>query len=124
MIMKEMTNSKEDYLRVIYEELKSKKAVQSKDLADALKISRPSVSRMMAVLKKIGYIEMEKYGLIKLTVKGRSYAADIEKRRNILKGFLTDIIGLDINSASEEACRIEHAISSNTADKLGELINR
>lgn len=121
--MREMTNSKEDYLRVLYEESNNKNTVQSKDLAEVLNISRPSVSRMMSVLKKNGYIEMEKYGSIRLTNKGESYAKGIERRRKVLNTFLTDIIGLDEKSANEEACRIEHAISLKTTEKLYEVID-
>lgn len=121
--MEVITNSKEDYLRVLYEELKNKNMVQSKDLANTLNISRPSVSRMMAILKKSGYIEMEKYGSIKLTQKGESCAKEVEKRRNVVYVFLTDIIGLDKISANNEVCRIEHAISLKTAEKLEGLID-
>ena len=103
--------------------VKKQNTVQSKDLADALNISRPSVSRMMAKLKKTGYIEMERYGSIKLTNKGERCAKGIEKRRNVLNIFLADIIGLDKKSVNEEACRIEHAISLKTAEKLDELID-
>lgn len=113
-----MTISKEDYLRVLLLNEQKGGVVYSKDIAEKLNVSRASVSRMMNVLKQKGLIEKEKYGYIILTIKGRENALKIERKRDIVKSFLIKVLKLDEKTADTEACKMEHALSSSTAEKL------
>lgn len=115
--MKKMTPSKEDYLRVMLD-LSGDEGIHSSDIANALGLSRASVSRMMSVFKNEGYISMEKYGTVTLTEEGFRTAVSVRKRRNLLKLFLTDVLGVENAVADGDACRMEHAISPETVDKL------
>ena len=122
--MKEITSSKEDYLRVLLELSKNEQNIHLKDVAEALGITRASVSRMMGILMESGYIIKEKYGAVSLTNNGRNVAIRITKRRKLIKKFLTDILGVETVTAESDACRMEHAISKETAEKLSQQLKR
>jgi len=122
--MGKMTPSKEDYLRVLLKEHNSDKVICSKNIAADLNVSKASVSRMMSTFKQCGLIDMEKYGFIKLTKKGRDGAIKIEKRFNIIKSFLKTVLAMNDVDATKEACKMEHAISSETAEKINCLTER
>ena len=116
--MKKITQSKEDYLRVLLKLSKEDERIHSMDIANALGLSRASVSRMMNLLKDSGYVMKEKYSTISLTEKGLLVAERLRKRRNLLKDFLTDVLGVAALIAEEDACRMEHIISEETEIKL------
>lgn len=119
--IKSITPSKEEYLKVILR-LSNDEAIHSIDIANALGISKASVSRMMGILKDEGYIIKEKYGTITLTENGRKVATCVRHRYDVLKSFLTDILGVEDAVAKEDACRMEHVISFETAQKLNQKL--
>ena len=102
--------SAEMYLETIYTLSLTKAHVRSIDVAEALNYSRPSVSRAVGLLKKDGYLEMDEDGFLTLTELGKSTAEKIYERHMILTAALT-ALGVDEESAAEDACRIEHVIS-------------
>ena len=112
-----ITPSKENYLKVMLE-LSCEEGIRSTDIVSALGVSKASVSSMMNVLKEAGYVTKEKYGAVSLTENGRKAAADIKRRYELLKKFLHDILGVEAAIAAEDACRMEHLISPETADQI------
>ncbi|MCG9968666.1 metal-dependent transcriptional regulator [Pelotomaculum terephthalicicum JT] len=118
-----MTPSKEDYLKVMLE-LSDDAGIHSSDIANALGISRASVSCMMNVLKDEGYVTKEKYGTVTLTENGRNVAANIKRRYDSLKAFLNNVLGVEAATAARDACRIEHLISPETADKIDQQLEK
>ena len=89
-------------------------------LASELGFSKASVARATKNLREGGYIEQERYGEITLTEKGRAYGERVLNRHRVLRGFLVDILGVDMEVANEEACMMEHTISQDTMDKWTE----
>jgi len=118
-----ITPSKENYLKVMLE-LSSEEGIRSTDIASALGISKASVSSMMNVLREAGYVTKEKYGAVSLTENGRKAAADIKRRYELLKRFLHDILGVEAAIAAEDACRMEHLISPETADQIDRQLEK
>jgi Mn-dependent DtxR family transcriptional regulator len=112
-----ITPSKEDYLKVMLE-LSDNEGIRSTDIANALGVSKASVSCMMGVLKDEGYVTKEKYGTVALTENGRHVAANVKRRYELLKRFLKDVLGVEAATAAGDACRIEHLISPETTDKI------
>ena len=112
-----ITPSKENYLKVMLE-LSSEEGIRSTDIASALGISKASVSSMMNVLREAGYVTKEKYGTVTLTENGRNVAANIKRRYELLKRFLHKVLGVEAAIAAEDACRMEHLISPETADQI------
>lgn len=105
--------SAEMYLETIYILSKKFNSVRSIDIAENMGYSKPSVSRAVSLLKKGGYIEMAKGGLITLTELGINTANNIFERHTVLSEFLA-LIGVDDQTAATDACKIEHVVSNET----------
>ena len=103
--------SAEDYLEAILAIKEEKGLVRSVDVAQRLGVSKPSVSRAMGLLKAGNYITVDDLGGIHLTDAGREVAERIYERHTYLTQFLTGL-GVNPEVAAEDACRIEHVISS------------
>jgi DtxR family Mn-dependent transcriptional regulator len=115
--------SRENYLKVMLE-LSGGERIRSTDIANALGVSKASVSNMMNILREEGYVDKENYGAVCLTNSGRSVAADIKRKYDLLRGFLLSVLGVDAVTAAEDACRMEHLISQETANRLGRQLEQ
>lgn len=102
--------SGEMYLEAILVLAKKSGYVRSIDVSEYLGYSKPSVSRAMGILRKGGYILMEKDGAITLTDSGKKLAETIYERHTVLSELLIRL-GVDEKTATDDACRIEHVIS-------------
>ena len=98
------------YLETIYVLSKEKSAVHSIDVSEHMGYSKPSVSRAIGILKNGGYVEMAEDGALTLTEAGLSVAEKIYERHTILTEFLVRL-GVDRETAAEDACKMEHDIS-------------
>lgn len=96
--------------------------VRSIDIAHEMNYSKPSVSRAMSLLKEDGYIEHDPHGMILLTDKGLAIAEKIYDRHKTLTKYLMSL-GVCEETASADACRIEHVISDESFDKIKALVN-
>ncbi len=116
---KKMTPSLEDYLEAIYSvSLRGEAPVRVTDIAAALKVAKPSVNKAISILVELGYVLHERYADIRLTEGGESVAMHVLRKHNALMTFLTLVLKVDPRVADAEACKIEHAISEDTAEKL------
>ena len=102
--------SGEMYLESIHVLLKKNGQVRSVDISEYMGYSKPSVSRAVGLLKKGGYILVDKDGYITLTEEGLTLATKIYDRHTILSQLLIRL-GVNPQVAAEDACRLEHAIS-------------
>ena len=109
--------SAEMYLETIYTLSLNSTPVRSIDVAEALKYSRPSVSRAVGLLKKDGYLLMDEEGFLTLTEEGRALAERIYERHTVLTAAL-EALGVDKETAAEDACKIEHDISDRTFEAI------
>jgi len=105
-----MHESAEMYLETIYTLSLNSTSVRSIDVAEALNYSRPSISRAVGLLKKDGYLLMDEEGFLTLTEEGRALAERIYERHTVLTAAL-EALGVDKETAAEDACKIEHDIS-------------
>ncbi len=115
--------SGEMYLETIYLLSKKSKDVHSVDVGEYMGYSKPSVSRAIGLLKKGGYVEMGKGGALTLTEAGRELAEKIYERHTVLTNFLIQL-GVDPETAAEDACKIEHDISDISLNAIKESLNR
>lgn len=120
----ELTNSQEEYLKTIYLLEKNNKKVRVTDIANKLKITKPSVNKAIKTLKEMNLIEYEVYGDIALTDNAEKIAKNIIKRQDILKMFLVEILEIEDKQATKEAIAMKHAISEKTAQKLDKYISQ
>ena len=109
--------SAEDYLEMILMLREQKGAVRSVDIAAGLSVSKPSVSVAMKRLREDGYILMDRDNLITLTEKGMEVASRVYRRHKTLTRFLMQL-GVDEETAREDACKIEHDLSPQTFEAI------
>ena len=105
------------YLETILILTNSSSSVRSIDICEHMGFSKPSVSRAIGLLKNGGYITVDKDGYITLTEIGRDTAQKIYDRHRLLTEFLTSI-GVDYETASADACKIDHHISDTSLEAI------
>lgn len=98
------------YLEAIYVLLQEKDKIRSIDVGAYLGYTKPSVSRAIGLLKRGEYISVDGDGYITLNQKGKEVAEQLYERHTVLTGVLMSL-GVDEETATEDACRIEHVIS-------------
>lgn len=115
--------SAEMYLETIYILHQKHGVVRSIDVADYMGYSKPSVSRAVGLLKQDGYLNMATDGCLTLTEKGTETALKIFERHTVLTDFLSRI-GVSEQTATNDACKIEHVISDETLSAIKEFLNK
>ena len=112
--------SSEDYLERILMLSQKNGSVRSIDIAHDMGFSKPSVSVAMKKLREKGLINVDGEGLITLTKDGLEIAERTLERHHVLKDLLISL-GVDEQTAEEDACKIEHELSEQTFDKIREV---
>ncbi len=112
-----LQESGEMYLETILILSQRLEHVRSLDVAEHMGFSKPSVSRAVSLLKKAGYLVMDPTGYLTLTDSGRSIAEKIYERHDTLYRFFIGI-GVDEETALEDACKVEHYISDTTFERI------
>lgn len=113
----EIRESAENYLEAILVLSRKMDRVRSVDLAEHFGYSKPSISRAVALLADGGYIERADDGTITLTASGTTVAEGVYHRHETLTSWLVSI-GVDPETAADDACRIEHVISEETFERI------
>ena len=103
----------EDYLEAMLMMQEKHGYIRSIDIAAQLGVTKPSVSYATNRLRENGYITMDSDGLITLTDAGMEIAVRIYSRHKLLTKYIM-ALGVDEQTAREDACRIEHDISERT----------
>lgn len=112
-----LQESGEMYLETILILSRQKGSVRSVDISEHMGYSKPSVSRAVGLLKSGNYIIMEDDGHITLTPAGREIAEKILLRHTLLTEMLVRL-GVDRETASADACKMEHVISDETFEAI------
>lgn len=112
-----LAESGEMYLETIYVLTRKSTSVRSIDVAESMGYSKPSVSRAVGLLKQGEYITVDKSGFITLTEKGIKTAETLYERHTILTNLFVSL-GVDREIAAEDACKIEHVISSESFEAI------
>ncbi|MCR5283564.1 MAG: metal-dependent transcriptional regulator [Lachnospiraceae bacterium] len=118
-----LQESGEMYLESIYVLSKTSNAVRGIDVGDYLGYSYPSVSRGLSVLREEGLVKKDSEGFFKLTEAGKIMAERIYERHTVLTELLISI-GVDEETATEDACRVEHYISEKTFEAIKDHMKR
>lgn len=109
--------SMEDYLETIYVLRKRLPVVRSIDIATELGYSKPSVSVAMKNLKTRGFVTVSQEGYISFTEQGEALASQTFERHTVIRDWLIRL-GVNEETASEDACKMEHDMSSETFQAL------
>lgn len=117
-----LLESGENYLEEILILTKRYGSVRSIDIANEMGYTKASVSRAMSNLKRDNYIIMEVDGRILLTKEGLKKATAVYEKHCMLTRFINDVLGVDLEIAEKDACRIEHVISPETFAGIKKLV--
>ena len=123
LVTMKIHKSAEDYLEMVLRLREEKGYVRSVDVAAGLSVSKPSVSVAMKHLREDGYITMGKDNYISLTDAGMAVAQRVYDRHKALAEILVRI-GVEPGVAQEDACRMEHDISTQTYDAIVRQLGR
>ncbi|MEC5422275.1 transcriptional regulator MntR [Virgibacillus sp. C22-A2] len=116
------TPSMEDYIEQIYNLIDTKGYARVSDIAEALAVHPSSVTKMVQKLDKDKYLNYEKYRGFILTAKGKKIGERLVFRHELLENFL-EIIGVDEDKIYNDVEGIEHHLSWNSIDRIGDLVN-
>ncbi|HYT12140.1 MAG TPA: metal-dependent transcriptional regulator [Candidatus Nitrosopolaris sp.] len=118
------TQSQEDYLKALYHLHGDTRPVPTRELAQRLGISSPSVSEMVGRLVTQGLVEHDRYRGQQLTREGRKVALELVRHHRLLEMFLVQVLGYSWDEVHEEAERLEHVISERMEQRIFELLGR
>lgn len=113
----------EMYLKTVLVLEERNEVVRSKDIAAELDLSRPSVTKAISTLSKLGYLTHQPYMHLALTPKGRQIARSVMKRHQVLRTFLVQVLGVSEEIADEDACSLEHVVSPQTLKRLTDFLS-
>jgi DtxR family Mn-dependent transcriptional regulator len=118
------TRAQEDYLKALYHLHGDQRPVPTRDLAQRLGISSPSVSEMVTRLTAQGLVEHDRYKGQQLTREGRKVALELVRHHRLLEMFLVQVLGYSWDEVHDEAERLEHVISERMEQRIFELLGR
>ncbi|WP_227938506.1 transcriptional regulator MntR [Alkalihalobacillus deserti] len=115
------TPSMEDYLERIYMLIEEKGYARVSDIAEALEVHPSSVTKMVQKLDKSEYLIYERYRGLVLTTKGKKIGKRLVYRHELLEDFMR-IIGVNDSHIYQDVEGIEHHLSWNAIDRIGDLV--
>jgi DtxR family Mn-dependent transcriptional regulator len=118
------TRAQEDYLKALYLLSGAERPVPTRDLAQRLGISSPSVSEMVTRLSAQGLVEHDRYRGQQLTREGRKVALELVRHHRLLEMFLVRVLGYSWDEVHDEAERLEHVISERMEQRIFDLLGR
>ena len=117
-----LSHSAAHHLTAIAELRDSHGYARVSDVARALAITRGSASITLKSLKQKGFVEEDENRFLLLSDQGRQIAEAVRAKRFVIKKLLVDLLGVDAEQADRDTCKIEHLISSPTAQKVTRLL--
>ena len=118
-----LQESGEMYLETILRLTDKNENVRSIDVSEEMGFSKPSVSRAIGLLRSGGYVEVSREGYLSLTEVGREVATKVYERHKLITELLM-YLGVSEDTASLDACKIEHCISDVSFDAIKEYIEK
>jgi len=114
----QLTSSLEDYLETVLFLIRQGRVARVRDIAKRLAVGMPSVTSALKTLSKRKLVNYDPYEVITLTDRGREVAERIAQRHDVLRRFLTDVLGVEAETAETNACRMEHTIDTTVLERL------
>ncbi|MAO65241.1 MAG: DtxR family transcriptional regulator [Balneola sp.] len=118
-----LSQSIEDYLKVIYVLQSEGEKATTTNIANALEVSSASVTNMLKKLAKMNLLDHESYKGAKLTNSGKKIALEILRHHRLLELYLKEVMGYSWDQVHDEAEKLEHHISEQFEDRIAELLN-
>ena len=115
---KPLTPNMEMYLKTIYEIVDGGSEPRVKTIADKLGVKMPSVTGALETLRGRGLVSHDRYGDVRLTVRGQRMAREVKVRNDLIHRFLLEVLKLPPATAARDACVLEHVVSPKTLERL------
>ena len=116
--VKNLSASLEDYLEAIYHLTEGQDVARSKDIAEAMKVSRASVTGALKTLSEKQLVNYKPYGYATLTGEGQQVARRVVRRHEVLTRFFEGLLGAEPLTAQAAACRAEHTLGPEITARL------
>lgn len=110
--------SAQDYLEAIFRITTRHRVARSRDIAQALGVTKSSVTTALKQLSASGFVNYDRYSYVTLTRAGEKIGRSVEERHRFLAEFLETVIGIDPERADRNACRIEHTLDEDVYSRL------
>ena len=111
------------YLKALLHLCREHPVGRVRDLAEELGVTPGTVSTALTRLEEQGLVEREHYGGALLTVTGTAVAECVERRFEILRALLIEVLGIDEETAEADACMMEHAVSPMTLNRMSRFLD-
>ncbi len=112
------SESVENFLKAVYSLQQKTERVSTNSLAEALKISAPSVTDMARRMEKDGLVDYQKYRGVRLTDDGKTIALHVIRRHRLLEAYLVEELGYALHEVHDEAENLEHSVSDRFVDAI------
>lgn len=120
----ELTPTRENYLRSLYQLSRSGGGVRLTDLASTQGVRLPTARHAVDCLRNAGCVLQESYGLITLTDEGRKLGRKLTDRYELTRKFLIEVLGVGEDAAEREACMMEHHLDQDTLDRIAAFVRQ
>ena len=116
------TQTKENYLKVIYFLHQKNVNISITDLSKQMNVSKPTANNMVKKMKEKGWLLYEKYKPMKLTAKGKKTGALVVRKHRLTEMFLSEVLGFGWEGVHDIAEEMEHLQSGKLFDKMDEIL--
>lgn len=113
--------SAQDYLEAIFRITTRNRVARSRDIAQALGVTKSSVTTALKQLSASGLVNYDPYSYVTLTREGEQIGRSVEARHRFLAEFLETVLGVSADRADQNACRIEHVLDDEVYKRLTEF---
>ncbi|MGB0716163.1 MAG: metal-dependent transcriptional regulator [Phycisphaerae bacterium] len=118
----QLSSTHEMYLKVLYRVGQQHDVARVRDMAKALGVNPGTVSAVLKKLERAGLVLHDRYGVVALTPTGNSVAECVVRRFETIRAMLTEVLGLDPETAEVDACMMEHAVSPATVNRMERMV--
>lgn len=119
----ELTESIEEYTEGIYRLQEEMAEVGTGDIAKYMSVAPASVTTMLKRMAEIGLVEHTPYQGVRLTEKGEALSVSLLRKHRLLERMLVDFLELPWDDVHDLACKLEHYISEDVADRIAKALN-
>lgn len=113
-----VSESAQDYLEAIFRITSRHRVARSRDIAQALGVTKSSVTTALKQLSASGLVNYDPYSYVTLTHAGELIGRSVEARHRFLAEFLETVLGIDPERADQHACRLEHVLDEEVYARL------
>jgi len=121
---KPLSGTHEMYLKTVLQVRGPHDVARVRDVAEGLGLTPGTVSLVIKKLDRMHLLEHDRYGFVALTPRGEDVAVCVLRRFDTIRSLLIEVLGVDPETAAEDACAMEHAVSPSTANRMRALLER